>query len=239
MRKLFRLIPPYAWACLGVMLLFQLLAYTGTKPLVSSLAKHDFSLAADKNLPFLPGWIIIYLLSYAYWLFGGLAVLKGDKAFSYRFAFSYCLSMLASGIVFLTIPVTIERPEVSGKDLLSALVRWLYRMDEPTNLFPSLHVMISWYCTRGLFHAEKLPLFIRWLSFFFTVLVCFSILFVKQHLILDIPSAILIAELSLLFSRLVKGERVGFFLEKRLKKQAPDGTEKTSLSLDGGSDYEQ
>ena len=221
------------------MLLFQLLAYTGTKPLVSSLAKHDLSLAADKKLPFLPGWIVIYLLSYVYWLVGGLIILKSEKACAYRFTFSYSVSMILSGIIFLLVPVTISRPEITGNGLIPALMRWLYRMDEPTNLFPSLHVMISWYCTRGLFHAEKLPLFTRWLSFFFTVLVCFSILFVKQHLILDIPSAIFIAELSLLFSKLIRAERAGFFLEKRLKNQAPDDMKKTSLPPDGGSDYEQ
>ena len=218
MRKLFRLIPPYAWACLGLMLFFQILCYTGTKPLVSTLPKYDLSLPADKRIPFLPGWITVYLLSYAYWLFGGLAVVKKKKAFAYRFAFSYCLSMIISAVIFLLLPVTIERPEPAGKDLCSTLVRWLYRTDEPTNLFPSLHVMISWYCARGLFRVKKLHPVLKWLSFIFNVLVCFSILFVKQHLILDIPSAILITELSLLFSKIIKAERAGFFLERLVRK---------------------
>ena len=52
----------------------------------------------------------------------------------------------------------------------------------------------------------------------FTVLVCLSVLFVKQHALIDLPAAFLIAELSLQPGRLLKLERIGLSLEKRLDR---------------------
>ena len=55
--------------------------------------------------------------------------------------------------------------------------------------------------------CKSLPYWFKWFNFIFFVLVCFSILFVKQHVIIDIPSAVLIGEAGLQISNLLKPER--------------------------------
>ena len=59
----------------------------------------------------------------------------------------------------------------------------------------------------------------------FLILVCFSVLFVKQHFIVDIFSAIVITEGALQIGRLTEIERIGFAIERKFKKQPKEPEE--------------
>ena len=97
-------------------------------------------------------------------------------------------------------------------------MRFLYRVDSPNNIFPSLHVLMSYYCWRFTLGCRGIPDWYKAFSLVFTVLVCFSILFVKQHLFLDIPSALLVAEGVFQLMRLLRPERALLTLESRITK---------------------
>ena len=59
----------------------------------------------------------------------------------------------------------------------------------------------------------------RWFNLVFLVLVCFSILFVKQHYVADIPVAIVITEGAMQIGRATRIERIGFAIEERFKRR--------------------
>ena len=108
-----------------------------------------------------------------------------------------------SMIIFLMIPTTMTRPDIIGTDLFSLLVRSLYVMDTPDNLFPSFHVLESYMLLRTLPLLKKAPKWYRMLTPIVSPLVIISILFVKQHLIVDILGGIAVCEFGLLTMNII------------------------------------
>ena len=110
----------------------------------------------------------------------------------------YLADALTKGVClafFLLLPTTMSRPEALGGDIWSAAVRLLYEIDEPTNLFPSIHCAVSWLCWAGLRGREDTPRGVRAAALAQAVLVAASTLTIKQHVLADAASGILLAEL--------------------------------------------
>ncbi|MBQ7064974.1 MAG: hypothetical protein IJM90_08805 [Firmicutes bacterium] len=218
-RRPFSIFPPYVWVTLAVMILIQFSIYFLTKFPVSLMTLHDLMTPFDRRIPFIPGWIIIYILSYLSWGISLIWIVAESKPHGYRFACSYILCLIISCVIFLAYPGTLERPEPEGSGFIMFLVRVIYWFDSPTNLCPSLHVLISYFCWRGTFGCRKIPVWYKVFNFVFLILVCFSILFVKQHVVLDIIVAIPVGELSLQICRLFRAERIFMAAEKRLNEK--------------------
>ena len=190
---LLRILPGYGWRCLLTLMALQLLVFDGTRIPLRFMERVDLSTPLDLLIPFRPEWIVIYVLSFLSWGVTFLILFRQEKEQVYRNSAAYFLTLLLTGAMFLLLPGTLVRPQVVGDDVFSRLTRLVYAADPPDNLCPSLHVICSYYCWRGLFGA-KAPKWYKGFNFVFLLLVCCSILFVKQHVITDIPVAILISE---------------------------------------------
>lgn len=205
--------------CLASILLAQVLVFYATRPLIERLTLHYGETSLDLRIPFIPAWVTVYYLSFASWIVSAIWIFAGEPAHSYRVACAYVLAMLISGALFFIYPMTLHRPEPTGGDLFSRWVRWLYQIDSPTNLCPSLHVMASYFCWRGTFGCRHIPRWYKWFNFIFLILVCLSVLFVKQHVIVDIPAAVLIAEFTIKISEKCRLERVPLSLIARCHRR--------------------
>lgn len=211
-----RYLAPHVWLCVAAMLAAQLIAFCATRPLLAFLTIRDYSLPLDAAIPFVPEWVIVYCLAYISWAASGVIILAQDKPHCYRMAAAYILSMLVAGIIFLAWPGTLDRPEIAGTGLCRDLLRWIYRVDNPAyNLCPSLHVMVSYFCWRGLLSCRRIPAWFKAFNLAFLVLVCLSVVYVKQHVLIDIPAAVLVGEGSLQAARLWKLERIPYAVERR------------------------
>lgn len=215
---LFRRIPTRAWICIGAAMLLQLIIFFPTRSLIARLPMHYMETPLDLAIPFIPGWITIYYLSFVSWLVSSVWILSGDRAHAYRFTSAYILALIASAVVFIAYPGTMHRPEPTGDGLFMRWMRQLYRIDSPMNLCPSLHVLLSYFCWRGTYGCRHIPPWYRWFNFVFLILVCLSILFVKQHVVVDIPVAILVGELALQAARVFRLERIPESLAARIHK---------------------
>ena len=94
-------------------------------------------------------------------------------------------------------PTTNVRPEITGTALSDEVTRFLYSVDQPVNLFPSIHCLESWICFRGSLKLEKVPHWYRPVSFVFTLLVFASTVLLKQHVVVDIAGGVLFVEIGL------------------------------------------
>lgn len=177
-------------------ILSQLTAFYGTR-LLPAGPMHQLTSRWDQMIPLSPVWVTVYFLVFPVWAASILAILSESRERAYRFTAAYMLAMFVSGLIFVFYPCTMQRPEVPGTDVFSAVTRLLYRIDPPTCIFPSLHVMISYFCWRGAMDSRNLPTWFAPLQFGVLLCVCLSILFVKQHVLVDIPTAIVIGELAL------------------------------------------
>ena len=78
------------------------------------------------------------------------------------------------------------RPDVFPRDnVLSQLVGVLYAADTDTNVFPSLHVGYSIAITSVFLKEKEAHVLTRTWVTLFSVLVCLSTAFIKQHSVLD------------------------------------------------------
>ena len=209
------LLPGYGWACFLFLVACQILVFSATRIPLQYMDKLDLSTAWDARIPFRPEWIVIYVLSFASWLITFFLLFRQRKDHVYRNSAAYLLTLLITFACFMLMPAQMERPEVTGHDFFSFVTRIVYFVDQPNNLCPSLHVVCSYYCWRCMYDTEGIPRWYRRFNFVFLLLVCCSILFVKQHLVVDVPAAVVVSEIPLQLSRRFRWERLGYAMEKR------------------------
>ena len=92
-------------------------------------------------------------------------------------------------------PTTNVRPVVNGTDIFSQMLRWVYQIDDPTRLFPSIHCLVSWFCYIGIRGQKQIPKWYQRFSLVFAILVCVSTQVTKQHYIVDVFGGIAVAEI--------------------------------------------
>ena len=215
-----RWIPAYAFFPLIGCFLWNCLIYWGTQQIILGLGLqvHDITSALDRMVPFRPVWVSVYVLSYPFWVVSyALTARESSREDWFRFVFADMLSRLICGIIFLAYPTTNVRPDILGDGFWDTLMGLIYSLDPPLNLFPSIHCLESWFCFRGALYLKKPPRWYPWLSLVMTLLVCASTVLVKQHLAVDIPSALLVAELGLWLSRRLDAGRALRALNRRLR----------------------
>lgn len=215
MGNLKKIVPKYAIVPLLFVVLLNFLVYNGSKLISSSLEHFSFSTFIDAFIPFVPFFISIYLLAYLHWIVGYIVISRENEGTCYRILAAEVVAKLLCLFFFLVLPTTIVRPEVEGSGVWNFLVRFIYAVDEPVNLFPSIHCLESWMVFRGTMHLKKVSLPYKWFMFVFAILVCFSTVLVKQHVFVDIIGGVCVVEIGLYFS---KKWNLGSIFEKINKK---------------------
>lgn len=109
------------------------------------------------------------------------------------------LVQLMATLVYIFYPSRQDlRPQIFPREnLLTELMKVLYRLDTPTGVFPSLHVAISVGIASVWLRESSVSPWIRGGITAFCAMVVLSVCFVKQHSVLDVLGAIpvcLIAE---------------------------------------------
>lgn len=193
-RYLNGLVPIYGILSVVSCFLFNSLIYTGTQILMGDAYHHDLTSEWDRQIPFVPEWVLVYVVCFLFWAVNYVLIVREGKEHWYRFAAADMISRLICGVFFVLYPTTNVRPEVAGDGFISWLMRLVYSLDSPTNLFPSIHCLVSWFCFIGIRKSRKLPMWYKIFSCVFAILVCMSTQFTKQHYLIDIPGGILIAE---------------------------------------------
>jgi membrane-associated phospholipid phosphatase len=190
-----KLIPEYGLFSLITCLTVNCFVYWGTQLITKNAYHYDFTSAVDMKINFVKEWVVIYMVCYVFWIINYILITHEGKEKWYRFASADLMSRFICALFFIILPTTNKRPMVLGDDLFSWLVRFIYRMDPPTNLFPSIHCLVSWFCFIGIRKSKKIPLWYKVFSCIFAILVCASTQFIKQHYLIDILGGIFVAEL--------------------------------------------
>ena len=84
---------------------------------------------------------------------------------------------------------------MNGTGFCEWLVRFIYQMDAPVNLFPSIHCLESWCAIHAAFAMKKMPKWYRLVTVVMSLGVFASTLFIKQHVILDMFGGIAVFEI--------------------------------------------
>lgn len=148
-------------------------------------------LPVDKYINLSPAWAIPYLLSIFWWAGSVVwaAFMMELKQFTRFFA---CLSLTISlsYIIYLFYPTYVDRPIIAGDDFFTQLILFIYGNDRPYNVLPSNHTYTSLIIS--IFWAIWFPKW-KFLWAMTALVVILSTLFTKQHAVLDLIAAIILA----------------------------------------------
>ena len=199
-----KLLPDYAIRPLILALAANFIIYFGVSQLRDHLTFHSLTLPVDDRIPFFAPFIIFYILAYVQWIINYLLIAREGKAFCYHFIYGDVISKLFCLVFFLFFPTTLVRPEVTGHSICDQLVRLVYQIDAPVNLFPSIHCLESWCCIHAALRMKKTPRWYLLITIVMSFCVFASTLLVKQHVFVDIFGGILVFEAGYYLARKIK-----------------------------------
>ena len=151
---------------------------------------------AMRVLPWDPVWsfplVSLFVLPYdsAYLLpVLAFSVMK-DRAALRRFSAVVCGVIVFSAACFLAWPLTLPRPPIASASIFDRLLATLFAADRPTNLFPSLHVSLSFLFALAIGRAK--PRSRTWMLAW-ALLIAVSTLFTRQHYFVDVIGGVVVA----------------------------------------------
>lgn len=177
--------PVYMVIYLAMERLFPIAMYTTHTPL-------------DAMIPFCEAFVVPYGLWYP--LLIGIAVylLRWDVPAYHRYMTFLAVSFFLSELIWFLYPNGHNlRPAVLPREnLFTALISLIHLADTSTNVFPSVHVVGSLGALLAVKDCPRLrirhPKVCRGITVL-VVLICLSTVFIKQHAILDVIFAFLLA----------------------------------------------
>ena len=147
-------------------------------------------LAVDRLIPFCEYFVIPYALWFPYLLAVGLFLLYREPDSFRRYMRFLACGFLLSELIWFLVPNGQDlRPVAFARDnFFTHAVAFLYRIDTPTNVFPSDHVVGAMGATWALLQSEimKNRKLLRLTAVLFFALVCAATLLTKQHSVLDV-----------------------------------------------------
>lgn len=201
------LIPKYAILPLVLALLVNNCVYIGVAQFKDILSFSSWETSLDRAIPLLTPFVIFYVLAYVQWVVNYILIGRDSKELCYRFVLGDILSKIICLFFFLLFPTTLTRPEITGTDIFSKLVQFIYSVDSPVNLFPSIHCLESWCCIRAAFRMKlKTPKRTRYYrigTIIMSLGVFASTLFIKQHVIVDIFGGIAAFEIGMIVANIL------------------------------------
>lgn len=154
-------------------------------PLNRRKSKYYWKLPIDDKIPLIPIFILPYLLHHPGIIVTG-ALLWNTEYIS-PFLLSLIISYAIAVIFWYFVPNGVRRPPLPDRSIFTPLIKNLYAHDGDTNGFPSAHIFVTLLCGRYLTLAyQNFSLYI-WIAISLVIL---SVLFIKQHYIIDIAGGI-------------------------------------------------
>jgi len=142
----------------------------------------------ELGIPFVPGMVWVYLSLFVCFFLPMFALrAPALNALCKRLAFAVVVSAL--GFLLLPAQMGLERP--AGISASSTAFQWIYLLDPPHNLVPSLHVSWSALFLGALRQAS--PAWLRRVLEAWLISLCASVLLVYQHHLLDLIGGLLVA----------------------------------------------
>ena len=143
----------------------------------------------DNYIPFLPIFVIPYILWFAYIVFGFVYFLIYDNEGFYRTTFYIFVGMYLSLIVYLLFPNAQGlRVDLDMSNIFHRLLSIIYSNDTSTNVCPSIHTYNSIMMHITLIQNKKFASnkILNYSSLILIIFICLSTVFTKQHAILDV-----------------------------------------------------
>lgn len=159
-------------------------------------ARYTMHARLDDKIPFIKEFVIPYIVWYFYQAFGLIYLGFYSKKEYYKLLFFMVGGMAVSYTIYMILPNGQDlRPVITQNDIFSNAIKYLYSIDTPTNVCPSIHVYTSIAVYAALknsavFNSKK---WCRDLSLITMISICLSTVFIKQHSVIDLICGVALA----------------------------------------------
>ena len=205
MEKIINTVKKYKLIPLVIALIFNTIAYNGTRIITTAKYHYDITSPIDNLIPIIPATIIIYLGCYVYWLINYVLGAGQEDDEAYKFLSADLFAKLICMVIFIAFPTTNTRPVLEDNGFFTEALKMLYQIDAADNLFPSIHCLTSWFCLIAVRKNPNVKSVYKIISVIITVAICVSTLTTKQQVIVDVAGGIALAEFSYLIV-----DKIGF-----------------------------
>lgn len=205
MEKIINTVKKYKIIPLVIALIFNTIAYNGTRIITTSKYHYDITSPIDNLIPVIPATIIIYLGCYLYWIVNYVIGAGQEDDEAYKFLSADLFAKLICMVIFIAFPTTNTRPVLEDEGFFTEVLKMLYQIDAADNLFPSIHCLTSWFCLIAVRKNPNIKTVYKIISVIITVAICVSTLTTRQHVIVDVAGGIALAEFSYLIV-----DKIGF-----------------------------
>ena len=103
-----RFLPLWAIPPLVTILAVNCLIYWGSSALTASRYHYDFTMAFDRAVPLLPGFVWIYILAFPFWAAGYMLAARRGKDMFYRFVATDLTIHLICFLIFILVPTNLN-----------------------------------------------------------------------------------------------------------------------------------
>lgn len=158
---------------------------------------HILHSTLDDMIPFCKYFIIPYVMWY-FFLIGTVAyfaVACESKREYYQYLATLGIGMTLFLLISWIYPNGQDmRPELVGNDVFTRVIRYLYQIDTPTNIFPSMHVFNATASAVALYHNKKCRSSRVFTAFqlILSAAIVLSTMFLKQHCTADVAAALIL-----------------------------------------------
>jgi membrane-associated phospholipid phosphatase len=175
---------------LSIVLSCFLVTYLTANELASQNSnRYEMYTQWELGIPLVPWMILVYLSYVGVFLLLPFIMKSGDSIAN--LAYGFLTSILISTMVFVVFPGELgyARPEfIAGFDFL---YQSLYTIDQPHNLYPSLHVTFSSLTAMAMAHQAQAKWFHVAIALW-AVLIAASVILVHQHHLFDVATGLLL-----------------------------------------------
>lgn len=150
----------------------------------------------DQYIPFNEYFVIPYVLWFVFIALGFAYFVFIDQSGIKRTYFYLFLGMSLSLLIYAILPTGQNlRVHLPNDNIFQCLVSFIYSVDSPTNVCPSIHVYNSVMMCVSLLKSPRIQKS-SWLCagiVILAVLICMSTVMIKQHAFIDIVFALILA----------------------------------------------
>lgn len=158
----------------------------------SSRGVHYLVTALDRGVPFIKVFAVPYLLWYPFILGGLVYLCINSREEYYKALRSIVAGMLICCFFYYIFQTSVPRPQLNDNGFMTGIVGFIYSSDNPYNCFPSIHVFTSYVIMKSIGNTDASKK-VKSTAILIGVAVILSTQFIKQHVLIDMVFAMLLA----------------------------------------------
>ncbi len=209
-----------------IFLIVQELAYSGNMFLGKPGAHPEIWL--DKHIPVVSQFIWVYYLTFPLAIFCFFWVSAKNEKRMWNVWLTAVIAFAISGIIYFFWQTEMVKPDFTPVTISDKFMVWTWNATKPINCFPSQHCFMAISIVLCMYNIKDgTPAWLRWTCYVISVLIFMATVFLRQHYVLDLISALVIM-LPIYF--IIKACKFGdkMVLKRQLKKQDKDVSKKAN-----------